>query len=577
VIIERPSFLFSENLKNFIAMASENSDIIIDFQNIFKEPERVEDVKTEEPFCWAFGHQLFEDEAVEFDIEAFLKEEEQRKTSETHDSDFKVLGEEKFVHLKKIQIRPSWVSAASVFEKDVVAANCENLKSFPGLKEKLYQRLKKNIKAFFPVQASVLSYLLPLSSSIPIFPPRDVAVSAPTGSGKTLCYILPILNGLEHSDSSAVFAVVIAPLQLLAVQIFEEFKKYNVYDTNIVLLAGVHDYSTERTHLFPSDSKTAKANIIVATPDRFVEHLTDIHGKIELSKLRYLVIDEADRMKNIARMEWLTLLEERANVKSANSTSIARLQNPEQNRWLQKILVSATLNLDVERLFIWNLRCPRLFRSTGQGNEDEAAEKVEKKKVAESVALPSTMTHQTITCQPQRKPLDVYCWICRNPEWKKIMIFVNNNQSVKRLTSLLEYMFKQDKTIAGLSTEQFKNRRLRIIKQFSAGEINVLVTSDTSGRGIDIPDIDCVINYDLPKTDRTFIHRSGRTARAGKIGTVLSFSTKAEKVVFKKILGQRGYWDKVIEVPKEDLSSTKDRVTYKKALQKLQAEYGNAE
>lgn len=80
-----------------------------------------------------------------------------------------------------------------------------------------------------------------------------------------------------------------------------------------MLLAGVHEYATERRMLFPNDSKTSKANVIIATPDRFVEHLTDIHGKVELTKLRYLVIDEADRMKNIARMEWLSLLEERAN------------------------------------------------------------------------------------------------------------------------------------------------------------------------------------------------------------------------------------------------------------------------
>uniref|UniRef100_A0A914YUH1 ATP-dependent RNA helicase n=1 Tax=Panagrolaimus superbus TaxID=310955 RepID=A0A914YUH1_9BILA len=548
-------------------MATDKSDVIIDFQDIFNVPNTCQDVDAKEDFCWGVDdHQLFEDAAVEFDIETFIKEEEERRKLDLVESEFKVLGEEKFVHLKKIQIRPAWVSAAKIFEKDVVADNCERLKSFPGLKRALYHRIKENINAFFPVQASVLSYLLPLSSSIPIFPPRDVAVSAPTGSGKTLCYILPILNGLEHSDPSAVYAVIIAPLQLLAVQIFEEFKKYNIYNASTVLLAGAHEYATERRFLFPNDSKTSKASIIIATPDRLVEHLTDIHGKIELSKLRYLVVDEADRMKNIARMEWLNLVEERANVKTSNSTSISRLQNPEQNRWLQKILVSATLNLDVERLFIWNLRCPRLFRSTGQGNDNKTGKvnQVEKKKVAASVALPSTITHKVIICDVQRKPLDIYCWISRNPDWQRIMIFVNNNDSLNRLASLFGHMFRKDnKTVDGLSTLKFKDRRLRTVKQFASGEINILISSDSTGRGIDIPDVDCVINYDLPKTDRIFIHRAGRTARAGKTGTVLSFAAKSEKVIFKKILAERGYWNSVIEVPKEDLSNTKDKVNYK--------------
>lgn len=108
------------------------------------------------------------------------------------------------------------------------------------------------------------------------------------------------------------------------------------------------------------------------------------------------------------------------------------MENLTHNRWLQKILVSATLNLDVEQLFIWNLRCPRLFRSTGQEGEDAKI-----KTVAPSVALPSTMSHTVIICELQRKPLDVYCWILRNPEWKKVMIFVNNKYAFKTFIFLL--------------------------------------------------------------------------------------------------------------------------------------------
>lgn len=93
-------------------------------------------------------------------------------------------------------------------------------------------------------------------------------------------------------------------------------------------------------------------------------------------------------------------------------------------------------------------------------------------------------------------------------------------------------MFKKDnKNVVGLSSQNFKDRRLRIIKQFSSGENEILVTSDSTGRGIDVPDVSCVINYDLPKTDRIFVHRVGRTARAGKAGTVLSFATKAEVII----------------------------------------------
>ena len=87
-------------------------------------------------------------------------------------------------------------------------------------------------------------------------------------------------------------------------------------------------------------------------------------------------------------------------------------------------------------------------------------------------------------------------------------------------------MFKSDKVVAELSSSAFKKRVNKVLKRFKEGTINILVSTDSTGRGVDVPDVDCVINYELPKDDRGFVHRAGRTARAGKAGTVLSFATK---------------------------------------------------
>lgn len=337
--------------------------------------------------------------------------------------------------------------------------------------------------------------------------------------------------------------------------------------------------------MFPTGSTLAKVSIIVATPDRLIQHLTDLTGTIDLSKLRYLVIDEADKMKNTAKMEWLGLLEERAHVFTPNSTSIDRLQNTNQNRWIQKILVSATLSLDAERLFIWNLRCPRLFcadtveaekpeeqeSKTKENDEFPVVEQKKKKiKNPESVILPSTLKHKLIKSHIQRKPLDVFCWIQNHPEWEKVMVFVNTKLASQRLTNLLQTMFKESKKVAEISAGVFGKRRIRFLKNFAEGKINVLVCTDSAARGLDVEGVDCVINYDLPKDNRCFVHRSGRTARAGKNGVVLSFVIRDENMEYKSLLHKHGFWAKTEIVEDTDLSSTKDRSKYKKALATLE-------
>uniref|UniRef100_A0A7E4UNR6 ATP-dependent RNA helicase n=1 Tax=Panagrellus redivivus TaxID=6233 RepID=A0A7E4UNR6_PANRE len=526
--------------------------------------DKFNDDEDEEQFIWGNGQPEFVCDPLDVDVSKAIQG---MRVDEEHS--FKVIGEEKFIALKKIQLRPSWISAANVFDNELAADKLLPIKELTGLHPKLLKRVKKNISSYFPVQKAVLSHLLPLSTTVPILPARDIAVSAPTGSGKTLCYVLPILNSLQHSNPSSVFAVVVAPLVLLASQIAEEFKKYDPFGTKIVLLSNTQSYSAERHQLFPDNAETAQASIIVATPDRLVEHLTDVRGRIDLSQLRYLVIDEADRMKNVARMEWLSVLEDLADIRKSNAWSIARLHNSKQNRWIQKILVSATLHLDVERLFVWNLRCPRLFCSD---NNDEKAKtkKVESvAKIAENVALPTTLLHKVVLCDASRKPLDVYCHIRENSDWQRVMIFVNNIVSGNRLTTLLQYMFKGNRQVAELSTGIYGSRRLKLLKRFASGAINVLVCSDSTGRGVDVADLDCVMNYDLPRDNRSFIHRAGRTARAGKDGVVLSFATKEEKVVFKKMLTQGHYWNNVVELPKTDLSSAKERALYKKGLEQL--------
>ncbi|KAI1731799.1 DEAD/DEAH box helicase domain-containing protein [Ditylenchus destructor] len=452
---------------------------------------------------------------------------------------FKVIGEENVsLTCTPRYVAPSCVNDAVKFSSTITdESKLSSIDSMPGIPDAIFERLQKNINMWFPVQKAVLPFLLKASTNV--LPPRDVLITAPTGSGKTLCYIIPILSALTFTEHcNAVFGLIVAPVQGLAQQIYQEFCKYNVFGAKIALLNGTNEYDSERRKLFPNDDSVSHVHIIVATPGRLIEHLVDSSGSINLSSLRFLVIDEADRMIDTARIEWLQVVERRSKASPINHMSISELVLSKWNKPLQKVLVSATLSLDINQLHVWNLRCPRLFRADLEHEQETI-------KPNEGVCLPSTLTHKMVVCNAQMKPAILYYNVCQT-NCKRIIVFVNDLGTAQRLARLFTHMSQNEFFTTELSSNIFPKRREKILKRFLAGEIRVLIATDVLSRGIDIEDVDCIINYNPPINEKIFLHRAGRTARAAKKGELISVVTKEERMRMKKMLLEINAWSENI-------------------------------
>ncbi|KHN76196.1 Putative ATP-dependent RNA helicase [Toxocara canis] len=472
------------------------------------------------------------------------KESEIAKVDGTNEMTYKILGQESFVKAKKITVTSKWIASGTTFPADLSRENLVELDAIAGLHPRLLDSVKNNIERWFPVQNSVLPHLIAESIRPSFLPPRDLAISAPTGSGKTLCYILPILNSLAYTAAPSLHALVVAPVQNLITQIEAEFKKFDVFDIKTASLCGSHDVNRERRQL-------KDARIVFATPGRLIDHLVNPLSHMDVSHLRYLVIDEADRMSQTARLEWLDTLEQSARLcggwSSVDDLLVAR--------HLQKILVSATLSRDVEKLHIWKLRYPRLFRASAKRSEEVVSTATvpaaDVDQIEGAVLLPASMSHFVVICELKMKPLALYLQVRSKPEWKKVLVFANNKLASRRLAILLKVLSDSSYQVEELSANLFGRRRQKILNRFKKGSTRMLIASDVLSRGIDVQDIDAVINYDKPASERLFIHRVGRTARCGKPGTALSLTTPQERKELESMLSRTGCWRDVKETKLE--------------------------
>lgn len=285
------------------------------------------------------------------------------------------------------RVTSSWVQNATTFSATIDSSTSQKLSQIE-LPEHL--TVPSAISTWFPVQYAVLPSLFFEIRSPPPLRPRDVAIAAPTGSGKTICYVLPVLAAVGSKPSKILQAVILVPVQTLVAQIVDEFKyvlsnikmyvlililrRWNDESgvAKVVSLSGANDFEKEARQL-ASDPP----NVIVATPARLVQHLTSkIPPPIDLSKLRFLIVDEADRMGKLMREEWLDLVE----FLCGGMERVACLKDIiRQRRAPQKIVLSATLSKDVEELHLWNLFKPRLFSATAVSVKDVSVFKNYKK------------------------------------------------------------------------------------------------------------------------------------------------------------------------------------------------------
>lgn len=322
---------------------------------------------------------------------------------------------------------------------------------------------------------------------------KDIIVSAQTGTGKTAAFALPILQLLfDNQDApkkgKKIKALIISPTRELADQIGENFKTYSAY-TNLhatVVYGG--------TSIEPQIDVLKKGvDILIATPGRLLDlHKQDV---INLDYVETLVLDEADLMLDMGFID---------DVKK-----IERLCTKEK----QVLLFSATIPYKVEQLADTILNNP---------------ERIE-------VAVNSSTSkniNQVLYYVPKRHKIELCLHLLRNTIKGSILIFRRTKFGVDKLEQTL---IKNGYKVESIHGDKSQNLRQDALNKFKNGDVNILIATDVAARGIDINELDAVINFDLPNVPETYVHRIGRTARAGKTGTSYSLCSADEKSYIQTI------------------------------------------
>ncbi|GAB1598700.1 ATP-dependent RNA helicase DDX51-like [Argonauta hians] len=500
-----------------------------------------------------------------------VSEKEDHQDGPHEQGEFTILGEYKRQEVQKvIRKLPDWLGKPDLIKSDL-SGEKTHISEYNNLDAKLKKKLQENgINYFFPVQHQLLPVLLNdvrfgVNVGCGGYRPRDICCSSPTGSGKTFAFVLPILQSLKDRVVCRVRAIVVLPGRNLAQQVFNVFKTYAV-DMNIkvVLIMGDEIFQKEQESLVQkwSHGYESLADIIVATPGKLVDHINHTEG-FDLSHLRTLVIDEADRVFDIMKHDWLATLEKAVYKQPTVGTdtnarpkpgpvtinNAAKLSIP-----FQKLLFSATLTDDSRKLVKVNLFQPRLFlasqnfvskssnskmetESTIPDSEDpDNATKIQKDNVKKEqkirFILPTDLQEEYMICNPSDKVVALHHYAL-DRDFHSIVCFTNSIESTHRLCVLLKIMNKF--SVAEFSSRLRGSEKKAILSEFTNGSIKMLVCTDSMARGMDLLNVDLVVSYDYPKFVETYIHRVGRTARAGRGGTSVIFLS-VQQVVHLKMM-----------------------------------------
>ncbi|XP_026126338.1 ATP-dependent RNA helicase DDX51 isoform X1 [Carassius auratus] len=474
--------------------------------------------------------------------------QEPKEESGSSQTTFHVLGgfEEKAVQKVK-RVLPQWLAQPDVIQRDI-KSNLIPFSEVPGICPTLLKKLETNgIQNFFPVQAEVIPAVIEsVSSGLLLGPggyrPRDICVSAPTGSGKTLAFVIPVVQALSKRVVCEVRALAVLPTKELAQQVSKVFSTYTEgTGLKVVMITGQKSFAAEESALSESRGGVSHslADIVVATPGRLVDHINK-NSNFSLQHLRFLIIDEADRMIDGMHQSWLAQVT-KAVYRSPGDTqtsvfrrilpgpiTVASLTPPQIP--LQKLLFSATLTQNPEKLQLLDLHQPRLFSSTHSRTETSTQGQ-------DAFNFPQGLAEYYVPCTLSKKPLLILHFLLRL-KFSPALCFTNSREAAHRLYLLVKLFGGVE--VAEFSSKLNPSERQKTLKDFEQGKIPLLISTDAAARGIDINGVKCVINYDAPQYIRTYIHRVGRTARAGKAGSAFTFLLEVQEKSFLQMVTDAG-------------------------------------
>ncbi|XP_014859523.1 PREDICTED: ATP-dependent RNA helicase DDX51 [Poecilia mexicana] len=467
---------------------------------------------------------------------------------------FRVLGgfESRPVHKAK-RVLPQWLAEPDVIHRDI-KCNLVPVSSVSGVSAQLLRKLEANgIQHFFPVQAEVIPAILEGAQHGFLigrggYRPRDLCVSAPTGSGKTLAFVIPVIQVLMERTVCEIRALAVLPTKELAQQVYKVFASYaEGTPVKVVMLGGQRSFAAECASLSEQRGsvRCSTADIVVVTPGRLVDHISKNPGFC-LEHLRFLIIDEADRMIDSMNQLWLSQVlkavycsaagpEDRTLFRRTKPACITAASLSPGQMPLQKLLFSATLTQNPEKLQQLGLHQPQLFSSVHSPSSSMTpAEPTHKH---EHFDFPQGLTEFYVPCTMNKKPLLILHFVLYL-KLRPILCFTNSRETAHRLYCLV-------KLFGGVQAAEFSSRlspgeRKKTLKDFEKGKIQLLISTDAAARGIDIKDVKCVVNYDAPQFIRTYIHRIGRTARAGKPGLAFTFLLRIQENNFLRMVMDAG-------------------------------------
>lgn len=319
---------------------------------------------------------------------------------------------------------------------------------------------------------------------------HDLIACAQTGTGKTAAYILPLLNKIVQGDSRHLNTLIIAPTRELALQIDQQVEGF-AYFLNVSSLS-VYGGSDGATWDKQRKAMETGADIIIATPGRLMALLET--GKIDLSHLQHLVLDEADRMLDMGFFEDIVRIIKQLPVKR------------------QTLMFSATMPPKIRSLAKAILNSP--------------------KEVSIAISKPASGILQQAYLVHDHQKMALLKGLLLNNDYKSAIIFSNSKENVKKLGSEL--------IRAGLPAKAFhsdleQSEREQIMNQFKSRKLQMLIGTDILSRGIDVEGIELVVNYDTPHDAEDYVHRIGRTARAEKTGTAITFVNEKDHWKFQKV------------------------------------------
>ena len=364
----------------------------------------------------------------------------------------------------------------------------------------------------------------------PIMKGEDVLAIAQTGTGKTAAFAIPIIDKLHRNKktkaSEGIKAVVMVPTRELAIQITEVFQEIgkNTKVTSFCVFGGVEQG--------PQIAKLQEGiDILITTPGRMFDLVHQ--GYIYLRDVETLILDEADHMLDLGFIKDIEDL----------------IKYLPKNR--QTLFFSATISPRIKKLaYSLVTRAIRIQISP----KDPVA-----KNVNHSVGF--------IKMDDKRFFLERFI---KDNEDSKILVFVRTKVRAERVFKAMERVDIKALTIHG---DKEQEDRLIALKDFKLGKVKVLIATDVSARGIDIPNVDYVVNYDLPDVDENYVHRVGRTGRGVNKGVAISFCSEEEKLMLNEIEEYLGQKIVEMEISKDDYSTTIDfSEDYAKSLKELMEE-----